>query len=346
MRDENGLRRQWMLLRALTSRRLGLSIREMAEEFQVTQRTIRRDLDAFRSVGFPVEQTSGEFGRKAWSIKPGRDQPPLSFNYDEAIALHLGRRMLGPLAGTPFGEAAEGAFKKIRAALGAGALEYLEQFSTLFHDTGVGRRDYAAKSDSIDALRSAAEDRKEVRLLYRSESEVEAARRDVHPYGVVHHRGSLYLIALDPAQGRIKHYKVDRVEEVEILDRAFERRENFDLADHMASAFGVYREGEPVVVEVRFAASAARYVQEARWHESQELVPQADGGVLARFTVSGTEEIKRWLLGFGAKAEILSPEGLRREVVEELQTMLATYTVHLDSLTTRSGGPNEDAPSE
>ncbi len=54
MRDENCLRRQWNLLRALASRRLGLSIREMADEMGVTRRTIRRDLEVFRSVGFPV----------------------------------------------------------------------------------------------------------------------------------------------------------------------------------------------------------------------------------------------------------------------------------------------------
>ena len=101
MRDETCLRRQWTLLRALTSRRLGLTIGQMADELGVTSRTIRRDLEVFRSVGFPLEEAVGEFGRKTWSIKAGRDQPPLAFTYDEVIALHLGRRMLEPLAGTP-----------------------------------------------------------------------------------------------------------------------------------------------------------------------------------------------------------------------------------------------------
>lgn len=326
MRDETCLRRQWALLRALTSRRLGLSIREMADEVGVTPRTIRRDLEVFRSVGFPLEEAVGEFGRKAWTIKPGRDQPPLAFTYDEAIALHLGRRMLEPLAGTPFGEAAGDAFRKIRAALGPGALAYLGRFSALFHETGIGHRDYASKSELIEALRFAAEDCKEARVLYRGESDADATRRDVHPYGVVLHRGSLYLVALDAVRGGVKHYKVDRVEDVEVLDRPFARPEGFDLAAHMASAFGVYRDGEPITVAIRFSPGVARYVREARWHESQELAPQADGGVLATFTVSGTEEIKRWVLGFGAKAEVLSPEGLRREVVEELRAMLSTYS--------------------
>jgi predicted DNA-binding transcriptional regulator YafY len=308
-------------------RRLGLSIRQMADEVGVTQRTIRRDLEVFRDVGFPLEEAVGEFGRKAWTIKAGRDQPQLAFTYDEAIALHMGRRMLDPLAGTPFGEAAEDAFRKIRAALGPGALDYLGRFSAMFHETG-GHSDYAPKSDLIDALRLAAEECKEARLLYRAESDANAIHRDVHPYGVVYHHGSLYLVALDKAQGRIKHYKVDRVEDVEVLAIPFARPEGFDLAAHMSSAFGVYRGGDPIAVEVRFAPCVARYVREARRHESQELAPQADGGVLATFKVSGTEEIKHWILGFGAKAEILRPEGLRREVIEELRAMLSTYAGH------------------
>jgi WYL domain len=96
---------------------------------------------------------------------------------------------------------------------------------------------------------------------------------------------------------------------------------------HMSSAFGVYRGGEPVDVVVRFAPAAARYVREARRHGSQELTPLPDGGVLARFTVSGTEEIKHWVLGFGAKAVIQEPECLRREVVEELRAMASTYAM-------------------
>lgn len=346
MRDETCLRRQWALLRALTSRRLGLSIRQMADEVGVTQRTIRRDLEVFRSVGFPLEEAVGEFGRKVWTIKPGRDQPPLSFTYDEAIALHLGGRMLEPLAGTPFGEAAGDAFRKIRSALGPGALAYLGRFSALFHETGVGHRDYASKSELIDALRFAAEECREARLLYRAESDANAIRRDVHPYGVVLHRGSLYLVARDAAQGRVKHYKVDRVEEVEVLARPFARPEGFDLAAHMASAFGVYRDGEPITVEIRFSPSVSRYVREARWHESQELAPQADGGVLATFTVSGTEEIKRWVLGFGAKAEVLGPEDLRREVAEELRVTLSRYSIEPAESTTRMAETVIDARSD
>jgi predicted DNA-binding transcriptional regulator YafY len=142
---------------------------------------------------------------------------------------------------------------------------------------------------------------------------------------VVYHRGALYLVARDASQGRVKHYKVDRIAGVEVLAEGFDRPRGFDLAAHMAPAFGVYRGGEPIGVKVRFTPTAARYVREARRHESQRLTPLPDGGVLAEFTVSGTEEIKSWILGFGAKAVVIEPEGLRAEIVEELRAMASHY---------------------
>jgi predicted DNA-binding transcriptional regulator YafY len=208
MRDENCLRRQWSLLRALTSRHLGLTIRQMADEVGVTERTIRRDLVVFRDVGFPLVEEVGEYGLKTWRIRGGRDQPPLSFTFDEAAALYLGRRLLEPLAGTFLWEAASGASRKIRAALGPSVMDYLDGFASIFHQTGVGIGEYAAKAELFDELVVAIEDRKVTALHYRSEKAPEPSRRDVHPYGVVYHRGALYLIALDVEKASVKHYKV------------------------------------------------------------------------------------------------------------------------------------------
>ena len=220
MPDDSSRRRQWLLLKALSSRRLGLTVREMAADLGVTDKTIRRDLALFRGLGFPLEERVGEFGRKTWRIVGARDQPPLAFRYDEAIALYLGRRMLDPIAGTPFWEAAGNAFRKIRAVLGDGALAYIDRFSGLFHRTGVGLHDYASQSELIGDLLVAIEDGKQTRLRYRSEGMAEATDRVVHPYGLIDHRGALDLVALDPQDGKLKHDKVGRIEAAEVGDEA------------------------------------------------------------------------------------------------------------------------------
>ncbi len=325
-RDEIGLRRQWALLRRLSTPSAGLTLRELAGEFAVAERTIRRDLETFRSVGFPIREDVGEFGRRAWRLATARELPPLNFSYDEAVALHLGGRLLGPLAGMPFEQAADEAFRKVRSTLGPLALEYLGRFDAFFHVVGTGSRDDRRRPECVDALLQAVEESRSIRLVYRSEASPAATPREVHPRGLVEHRGALYLVALDPATGRVKHYKVGRVESAELGPPAPSAAGDFDLAAHMVESFGVYRgNAGPVVVRVRFCPEVVRYVREATHHARRGLADDRDGGVVAEYLVSGTEEIKRWILGFGVKAVVLEPDSLRREILAELRAAAEAY---------------------
>ena len=78
--------------------------------------------------------------------------------------LYLSRRFLEPLAGTMFWDAAQSAFRKIRASLGEPALAYAERMSCFFHATRVGVSDYRLKAKLLDALTQAIEDSRAVHL--------------------------------------------------------------------------------------------------------------------------------------------------------------------------------------
>lgn len=67
-------------------------------------------------------------------------------------------------------------------------------------------------------------------------------------------------------------------------------------------------------------------MKEHRWHPSQKLVSQPDGSLIAHFELTATEEIKRWVLGFGKEAEVLAPPSLRQEMMEEVSQMIRSYT--------------------
>ena len=328
MPDETPLVRQWILLRTLCAHRHGVTVQEMAHQMRVSDKTIRRDLETFRQAGFPLEETVVDHGQKKWHIDPGKTQPGLSFAFDEAVALYLARRLLEPLAGTPFWDASQRAFKKIRAALGTEALKYVERFGHLFHQTMVGVSDYSKKADLIDELMIGIEDRKAVFVTYQSLQATEPVTYDIYPYGLAYHRGSLYLVGWSPDHKEIRHWKVDRIEEAEVTQVPFPRPEDFDLHKHFAQSFGVFHgdgQGE-IHVKVRFSATVARYVSESHWHESQNLTAQNDGNLLAEFDLDSTEEIKRWILSFGRHAEVLEPEGLRREIASEIESVLGKYS--------------------
>jgi proteasome accessory factor B len=318
--------RQWLVLRQLGARRLGVGVQELARDLGVNEKTIRRDLVTLASVGFPLAETTVEHGRKLWRLADGAAVPGLSFALDEALALYLGRRLLEPLAGTFFWQAAQNAFRKIRASLGQPALNYLDRMAGRLHHTAVGASDYSARGELIDQLVRGVEERRATMIHYRSLRATEPVEHEVHPLGLVHHRGALYLVAFSRDHGEVRHFKLDRVAEAHVGEFPFEPPADFDLQAHLAGSWGVYGATGDVRVRARFQAAAARYVEEGRWHASQRLSPERDGSLVAEFRLSGTEEIKRWLLSFGQQVEVLEPAELREEIVDELASTSRNYT--------------------
>ena len=321
MEVSSPLIRQWLLLRTLSVRRYGVTVKELAEDSGVSEKTIRRDLEIFQSAGFPLEETVEEFGRKKWKLESDADPPELSLLWDEAAALYMGQRFLEPLAGTPFWEAAQRAYKKIRATLGEGSLKYMQKFAALFHQTMIGASDYSKKAEIVDQLMVGIEDARAVFITYQSLRATEPVTYDVFPYGLAYHRGSLYLVGRHPDKDDICHWKVDRIEDAEVTEVHFRRPDGFSLPEHLSKSFGIFHGDGDVHVKIRFSSAVARYVEESNWHPSQKLTKQHDGCLLAEFQLDGTEEIMRWAelrpAGGSAGAGKACPTDTRRSENDE-----------------------------
>lgn len=326
-RDETTLRRQWTLIRKLSASRLGLSVKEIAVELDVEPKTVRRYLNMFREIGFPIVEDVLARGLKKYRLDPDVGAP-LSFSFDEAVALYLGRRFLEPLAGTAIAEASNTAFDKIRSTLGASSIDYINQFDAFFHQTYQSIHDYSNRSEQYDAIRTAIEDRTVVDLLYQSNSAPAPTFRLIHPYSFVEHKNAIYLLAFDPAAQKIKEYKLDRIEDVELKKEKFVKPADFNAESHLSNSFGVVPgDSDPFEVVVHFAASVARYVLESRWKGCVSLEKKSDGRVVGVFSLSSTLEFKSWVLGFGGSAEIVSPQSLRLEIAADLKALAAIYRV-------------------
>jgi predicted DNA-binding transcriptional regulator YafY len=327
MKDDPPLLRQWLLIRLLGNSGDGVTVNDLAEELQVSVKTIRRDLDVLQVAGFPIIDTDEEFGRKRWRL--AHDQPAgWVFTYDEALALCLAQRFLDPLAGTFFWQAAQKAFRKLRTGFGPKVLRYLSKVDGALYQTSSGASDYQQQAEIIDELLIAIEERRAVFLTYQSQQATEPVTYDIYPYGLSYHRGSLYLVGYAPRHEELRHWKVDRIEEAEIAELQFPRPSNFDLRQHFSDSFGIYggSHDEPIHIVVRFSRDVSRYVSESTWHASQRLTKQSDGSTLAEFDLSSTVEIKSWVMSFGRHAEVLEPEGLREEMLEEATALLAMMT--------------------
>ena len=96
-------------------------------------------------------------------------------------------------------------------------------------------------------------------------------------------------------------------------------------ASELLAAWDVIADEDPVHVVIRFSPEVAKRAAETRWHPSQELEWEKDGSLIWRANVAGMREIRIWILGWGADAEVLEPAELRDTVADQLRRGAALY---------------------
>lgn len=331
MNDSKTLIRQWRLLQFLADARQGYTVKELHQEMCVSVETIRRDLKDLTVARFRVCETVGYRGLKRWRVEGFEDQ--FGFTITDLLSIYMGRQILESLAGTPFWDGQQKVFSKIRGALGEQGIRYLQKLSASLHATTVGVSDYSKRSDMIDELMVAVEDRLISLIVYQSDQATEPVEQEVYPLGFVFHRGSLYLVAWSSRRSEIRTFKMDRIEDVHSTKLPAVVPGDFDLAEWLEHSFGVYRSNTDTlqIIRIHFAREAARYVEESRWHRSQKLTPQPDGSLIAEFCLTDTQEIKRWIMSFGPNAKVMEPTELAEEIADDLQTMLDAYRRGLEA---------------
>ncbi len=331
--------RQWNLLKTLQTRGEGIPLRQLAEEFEVSERTIQRDFEMLEELGFPVEHDEDDYGKRFWRMphdffKTG----PLVLGLTEAVSLYLAESFFTPLAGTHFAEGLLTILDKVRSLIPAQALDYFRELDETLYVRRSGITDYSAHAETIRVLSDAAHAKRSVEVTYRSLWRSAEYTTLFDPYGLVYFEGDLFLVGRSHKAKALRVFKVTRIAAASPTEQIFELPADFRLAEHFRSTFGIVQsEGEPVDVVVKFTGPAAALVEERVWHESQRLEwlpgeetlfePQPDepGDLKATFRLTNLVEFKRWLKGYGDMAEVVKPDWLRSEMREELLAAARQY---------------------
>jgi len=303
-----------------------MTLKELADHFEVDEKTIRRNLAQLDKAGVKVEESTGAHGRKYWNIVETSFHSA-KFNFEEAAALYLGYRFLTPLAHSFLWEAAQNGLRKIRDQLGTASVRLLDQLLETFHESTTGWSDYSQQSEVIETLIQACEEKKETVIRYRSLSVEEDQSYTIHPYELVTQAGTLYVVGFSCKRNEIRTWKMNRIVEAGCLTTKFKKPKDFDAEVYRRRGFGVFVfNNEPVQkVRVRVDKEMARYVQEHHWHETQQFEQQPDGSVIVQFEVVPSQELTNWILKFGRDAEVLEPQSLRQKIEEEIVEMLRRY---------------------
>jgi predicted DNA-binding transcriptional regulator YafY len=289
---------------------------DLARTFETSKRTIYRDIQALGQAGVPLISTPG----RGYSLMEGYFLPPLSFTTDEATMLLLGSDAMTQSFDAQYRAAAQGAGRKIMGVLPerlraeVGALRDSIHFG---HEGATLRPDLAAR---LQQLRRAILDRVTVRFRYHTRYPDPASphvlrTREADPYALGYMAGAWYLSAYCHLRKDVRHFRLDRVEDLALLDRTFERPPGFRVMRRSRT------EPQSFDARVLFDPSVARWVRESPsfFAIAEDDTPE---GLVVTLRIRQEDEVLQWLLGWGRHVRVLEPESLRRLVRDEAEALL------------------------
>jgi predicted DNA-binding transcriptional regulator YafY len=173
---------------------------------------------------------------------------------------------------------------------------------------------------------SAERSSRSVRFLYQ-DKEGNRSTREADPYGFVVSSGRIYCIAYDHARHDKRVFAIDNVSDVHVSTRTFIKPTDFDVETFASDSIsGVMHGGAASPVRVRFAPRVAKAAIAARVVAERQIDRLDDGSVEIEYRVADPEELSRWVLGWGAQAEIVGPPEIRVRVAALAKEIATKYT--------------------
>lgn len=285
----------------------GLTSQELAELTGVCVRTIQRDLlDIQSELGIPLTQEGNRYG-----ILGGYTLPPISFSLNEAMALFLASRLA--LRQTDENNPhMQQALVKVSDVLPAPVGERLRVGVERIGSLNINQ----AYLRIYEAVALAWITQRQLQIEYRSLESQTVRQWVVNPY-FVEMTGigySMYVIGYAVRKGKegIITFKLDRIQNAEVLDTTFEISPGVDIEALLCSSWGVMW-GDEITIKLRFSRQVTRRVKESIWHPSQVIKDLPDDGCIMTVTLGSTVEVTPWIRSWGPDVEVLEPAELREQ---------------------------------
>jgi predicted DNA-binding transcriptional regulator YafY len=301
-----------------------LSARVLADELDISVRTVYRDIDELSASGVPVWADRGRDG--GFQLQPGWRTRVDGLTAAEAQAMFLGG-LPGPAAELGLGEAMASAQLKLLAALPDGWREDARRVSSRFHVDPIDWYRGPAATDHLPAIAQAVWREHRLEVRYESWSGVKRHRLD--PLGLVLKAGIWYVVASGGKEPRT--YRLSNILELAASDERFARPKDFDLAAYWAASTkrfeaGLYRDN----ASLRVTPRGMKHVRAL----GQALADAADrsarddavrGWQRITIPIDSIEHATGQLLRLGPEAQVLKPAALRKRLAQTIAAMAALY---------------------
>jgi len=281
---------------------------ELAREVGITERSVRRDMERLRSLGYPVHATSGVGG--GYELGAGSELPPLPLEDDEAIAVAVGLRAAatGPILGLE--EASLRALLKLEKVLPKRLRRQAKALQSVI--VQFGSRGPAVDAEWLTVIAGACRDAQLLDFGYVARGG-ETSQRNVEPYRVVHSASRWYLLAFDPSRADWRTFRLDRIATAPTLGARFVPRPlpDDDVAGWVERQMGdhAYR----LRAQVTLHAPASDVTPHVSRHHCS-IIPLDERRCRLAFGADSVEELTSFLWYLDVDFEVSGPPELVEHV--------------------------------
>lgn len=278
----------------------------LAEQFEVSRRTINRDIEDLCKAGIPIVTRQGVAG--GISIMENYKMDRTLFTNAEMQDILAGLRSLDSVNGT-------NRYGMLMEKLSAGSSDFMVGNQSVLIDLSSWYKD--ALASKIELIRAAVEKEKELEFVYYSPNG--ESERCIEPYYLIFRWASWYVWGWCKKREDFRLFKLNRMEQLQISGRAFVKRKVSvpDLSDKRVFPGGI--------------SVKALFEPECKWRLVEEFgsgsfVEQSDGRLLFQADYTDMENLVIWLLSFRDKVELLEPETVRTEIIASIERMHKRYS--------------------
>lgn len=289
---------------------------QLSERLEVTARTLRRDVDRLRSLGYPVNSTSGAAG--GYQLGAGATLPPLLLDDDEAVAVAVGLRTAASGTVTGIEEASVSALAKLQQVLP----ERLRRRVTALHSfiLPLANTGPTVDAETLSVIAGACRDYEKLRFDYHSRDGA-ASAREVEPHRLVHTGRRWYLAAWDVGRKDWRTFRVDRIAPGLATGQRFAPRKppEGDFAAYVSRSvsYAPYPHRAEIVLHASVRAAAERVPTAAGTLEAVD-----EQTCVLRTGASSLDMLSLYLAMFGFEFEVREPP----ELVERIRSLAERFT--------------------
>ncbi len=292
--------------------------KEIAERFDISLRTVYRDIRALENAGVPIGSEAG----LGYFLSEGYHLPPVVFTPKEAGALMMGGKLIEKYSDPSVNRHFAMALDKVKTVLGRRDKDHLNTLTSYIEVLKSSPADRSGfPNDFLLDIQAMLGQNRLTRIHYTSGYKNESTQRDIEPLGLCFYGSHWHLLAYCRLRKDYRDFRVDRIKTVSDLGEKFNGRRHGSLKD-LINRIVYNTDLKPACV--RFERRIARFIQDQKYYFGFVEEKPVGGQLEMQFLTASYDYLSRWLLSFTDGVTVVSPAPLR-EVIRNHARRLADH---------------------